>query len=82
MTIGMFFGYMPLHFNIASGAMYSANIAPLDFAWVTFQIMLFHHSIFVIIVCNPFMTAFVANDTTIALVFIRVNPLSDICLYG
>ena len=69
---------IPLHFNIASGAMRSTNIAPLDFTWITFEKMLFHHRIFVIIVCNPFMTAFVANDTLVAFTFVLVNPLSNI----
>ena len=69
-TVRVFSSNMPLHLNIASGAMSSTNIAPLDFTWITFEKMLFHHRIFVIIVCNPFMTAFVANDTTIALTFL------------
>ena len=67
-----------LNFNIASGAMSSTNIAPLDFLWITVEKMLFHHRIFVIIVCNPFMTALVANDTLVAFTFVLVNPLSNI----
>ena len=66
---------MPTHFNITSGAVCTANIAPLDFSWVTFQIMFFQSCILVAIVSNPFMAAFITNYALIALVFIRVNPL-------
>ena len=69
-TVRVFSSNMPLHLNIASGAMSSTNIAPLDFLWITFKKILFHHRIFVIIVCNSFMTALVANDTLVALTFV------------
>ena len=74
----MLSSHMPSHFNITSGAMCNANIAPLDFAWITFQRMFFHLCIFVAIIDNPFMTAHITNDAFVSLIFTGVNPLFDI----
>ena len=60
---------MPSHFNITSGAMSSSNIAPLDYAWVTFQIMLFHYPIFVLIVGKPLMAALITDYMLVAFTF-------------
>ena len=69
MTVWVLSSNMHLHLDIASGAMRTANIAPLDFAWLTFQIMLLHHPIFVVIIINPLMAAFIADNSLVAFSF-------------
>ena len=71
------FVLMSLHFNITSGAMNYAYRAPLNHARVTFQIMFIHFTKSIFIIIEELMTALIAYDTIVALVFKRGYPLLD-----
>ena len=58
-----------IYWYITSGAMCTANIAPLDYTSITFQIMLFHHPIFVLIVGKPLMAALITDYPFVAFIF-------------
>ena len=63
------FVLMSLHFNVASGAVNYAYRAPLDHARITFQKMFIHFVKSIFIIIELFMTALIAYDTIVALVF-------------
>ena len=70
MVARMLSSNMPSHFNITSSAMCSTYIAPLDYAWVTFKVMLCHFPIFVVIVGNPLMAAPIADYAPVAFSYV------------
>ena len=65
----MFCILVPLHFKAASSAMYVTNRAPLDFTWITLQVVPHHSTESVTVRFEKLMAAFIAYYAMVALAF-------------
>ena len=65
----MFYILVPLHFNAASSAMYVTNRAPLDFTWITLQVVLHHSTEPITVRFEKLVAAFITYYALVALAF-------------
>ena len=68
---------MSLHFYLASGAMYSANRAPLDLFWITFLVVVDHSLYDTFSVFKELMIALIANNSLKPSAFVGCYPCFD-----